>query len=171
MRYFQRDNTLDIQIALQEWDFDSVGVETVPNRHKNGALNIINSMKNYLKILNLSFQMFYFLFCHFASRLSDLRDIRKQLLVIPNKGLLVRVEDQNLRLNYRTLHMSAEDSEWCTSTSLLFRNPSASFTCATAVFRLIPRAAGKIELFNATRLLYFGNSLVNHFVIFSGAHL
>lgn len=87
MRYFQRDSTFDMQIALQEWDFDPVGVETVPNRHKNGVLNIINSMKNYLKILNLSFQMFHFLFCHFASRLSDIRVILKQLLVIPNNGL------------------------------------------------------------------------------------
>ena len=87
LRYFQRDNTLDMQIALQEWDFDPVGVETVPNRHKRGVLNIINSMKNYLKILNLSFHMFYFLFCHFASHLSDIRVINKQLRVIPNNGL------------------------------------------------------------------------------------
>ena len=67
--------------------------------------------------------------------------------------------------------MPAEDSEWCCPISRLFRNASASFTCATVFFRLLPRAAGKIELFNATRLLYFGNSLVNHFVVFSGAHL
>ena len=87
MRYYQRDSTFDMQIALQEWDFDPVGVETVPNRHKNGVLNIINSMKNYLKILNLSFQMFHFLLCHFAPRLSDVRVIRKQLRVIPNNGL------------------------------------------------------------------------------------
>jgi len=54
---------------------------------------------------------------------------------------------------------------------LLRQNASASFYCATTVFRLLPRAAGKIELFYSTRLLYFGNSLVNHFIVFTGAHL
>jgi len=171
LRYFQRDSTFDMQIALQEWDFDPVGVETVPNRHKNGVLNIINSMKNYLKILNLSFQMFHFLFCHFASRLSDIRVIRKQLRFIPIIGLLWGSGLKNLLPNYRTRNMPAEDSEWCYSISRLFRNASASFYCATTVFRLLPRAAGKIELFYSTRLLYFGNSLVNHFIVFTGAHL
>jgi hypothetical protein len=87
-----------MQIALQEWDFDPVGVETVPNRHKNSGLNIIDSMKNYLKILKLLFQLFYFLFCHFTSRLSDIRVIREQLHVMPSKGLLLRTQDPNLRL-------------------------------------------------------------------------
>ena len=67
--------------------------------------------------------------------------------------------------------MPAEDSEWCYSISRLFRNASASLYCATAVFRLLPRAAVKIKLFNSTSLLYFGNSLIDHFVVFTGAHL
>jgi len=42
--YFQRHSTLDMQIALRECDFDTIGVETVPNRHQNSVLDIINSI-------------------------------------------------------------------------------------------------------------------------------
>jgi len=67
--------------------------------------------------------------------------------------------------------MPAEDSKWCYRISRLFRNASASFYYSTVVFRLLPRAAEKIGLFNFTSLLYFGNSLINHFVVFTSGHL
>jgi hypothetical protein len=41
-----------------------------------------------------SLSSYRFLFCHFAFRLSEIRVIGRQLLVIPNNGLLLWAENQ-----------------------------------------------------------------------------
>ena len=76
-----------------------------------------------------------------------------------------------LKCSYSNCSKSAKGSGCAYQFIVCYGTPPPLQPAGRAIFRLILRAAGKIESFNPALLLYLGNSLVDHFVVFAGAHL